>query len=66
MAMSKRDFIALADVMRPLLGQAGPNISRGAVVEALCFFMRNQNPRFMEQRWKDYLYGDCGPNGGKR
>ena len=68
MSMSKKDFIALADELRPVLDdRPGVHMSTRdeKVVDALCRFMRAQNPKFMEQRWRDYLAGDCGQNGGK-
>jgi hypothetical protein len=60
--MSKKDFIALADALRGMdvTGHLTPE-----VINALCAFMRHQNPRFMEVRWREYLAGKCGPNGGK-
>lgn len=56
--MSKKDFIALADALM------GTNPS-AEVLDALVSFMRRQNPRFMEDRWRAYLAGECGPCGGK-
>ena len=61
MSMSKKDFIALADALRPVMARA---LAREHLLRALCGFMRAQNPRFMEARWMDYLYGKRGPNGG--
>lgn len=57
--MSKKDFIALADHLRHI------NVPK-EVLDALCAFMRSQNPRFMEERWREYLAGNCGPNGGAK
>jgi hypothetical protein len=57
--MSKRDFIALADALRGLDVPA-------PVLDALVRFCKGQNGAFMEQRWRAYLAGECGPNGGPR
>jgi hypothetical protein len=57
MSLTKRDFIALADTLRPL-------IVSGLVVDLLADFCRSQNPRFNEARWRAYLKGECGPSGG--
>jgi len=35
------------------------------IVQAFCGMLRKENPRFMEQRFRDYIAGKCGPNGGK-
>lgn len=72
MSMTKKDFIELADTMRPVLkmrdedgGDGGGNEVRAQVIAALCTFCRSQNPRFMRDRWVDYLNGECGPYGGR-
>lgn len=57
MSMSKKDFIALADELKGL--EVSPE-----VVDALCRFMRRQNYAFKEDRWREYLAGQCGPSGG--
>jgi len=58
MSMSKKDFVALADALR------GVKVS-DEVKDALVGFCRSQNPNFMEGRWREYLAGNCGPNGGE-
>ena len=72
MSMSKKDFIALADALRPLF-KALPSVSCGEdagkldaedVRRALCAFMRGQNAQFKGGRWRAYLAGECGPSGG--
>lgn len=71
MSMSKKDFIALADALRPVLNKEHATVDGvitygpAPVVDALCSFMRGQNPRFNEGRWRDYLAGECGPSGGR-
>jgi hypothetical protein len=70
MSMSKKDFIALADELRPALTpehvSASGKVTLGPapIIDALCRFMRGQNPNFKEDRWRDYLAGNCGPGGG--
>lgn len=67
--MTKKQFIALADMIREhnrVAEQTGdfPKFG-GAHLEALADFCREQNPRFMYSRWIDYIAGKCGKNGGK-
>lgn len=57
MSMSRKDFVALADELRPTDVQ-------GPVLLALIRFMRQQNGQFKEDRWMAYPRGECGPNGG--
>ena len=72
MSMTKKDFIALADELRPALRgpimvhETGKPVKtiQGELVNALCRFMAAQNPLFKEARWRAYLAGDCGPGGG--
>lgn len=58
--MSKKDFIALADVIR----ERREHFSTRAI-EALAGFCASQNPRFLRERWLAYIEGECGPSGGK-
>lgn len=66
--MSKKDFIALADMIREHNVVAGNNVGYTAFnadqLEALADFCRSQNNNFMRDRWLDYIAGKCGPNGG--
>jgi hypothetical protein len=73
MAMSKKDFIALADVLKNLepikLDQKDARASSEhrqweKTVEELAEFCREQNPRFLRDRWMSYIAGECGKNGG--
>ena len=73
MSMSKKDFIALADTLRPhaLYDPHGELVDISAwggdsILDALCRFMAAQNPRFDRERWLGYLAGTCGPNGGSK
>lgn len=76
MAMSKKDFIALADAIREynrtaFWGTAADgtrgkqNIPvQGDNLKMLADFCQSQNPNFKRDRWLDYIAGKCGPNGG--
>ncbi len=70
MAMSKKDFIALADDIREheyharIMNQHYTAFTQDQI-EFLAQFCTNQNPRFMRDRWLDYIAGKCGKNGGK-
>jgi hypothetical protein len=59
--MSKKNFIALANALKPVLSELTPN-----VLEAITGFCKSQNYNFNEARFLGYLKGECGPNGGKR
>ena len=56
--MTKKHFIALADALRFV--KVPP-----PVLEALVEFCHTQSRHFNEARWRGYLAGKCGPNGGK-
>jgi len=70
MAMSKKDFIALADTLRAVRASYSPhwdaNLFRACDdhVKALADFCAGQNPNFNRERWLDYIAGKCGPSGG--
>ncbi len=80
MAMSKKDFIALADVVRGLWpnlavpqwastpqAHAEKNGEQAQFIktrDALADFCKSQNPAFMRERWLDYIAGECELNGG--
>lgn len=81
MAMTKKDFIALADLIRQL--QPDMAVPQWAVTnsshaekqgqqaqwlktrDALAEFCKSQNAQFMRERWLNYIAGECGKNGGK-
>ena len=70
MSMSKKDFIALADVIRKHNQDCesrgsgnGEPFYYGAVLK-LAAFCANQNPAFNRERWLAYIAGECGPSGG--
>lgn len=60
MSMSKKDFIALADALRPVLDDIKPSM-----LERIEGFCQQQNPLFKVERWRGYLRGECGSGGGK-
>jgi hypothetical protein len=72
MAMSKQDFIALADAIRDHNRIASHPANSGMPkfetthLELLVAFMRSQNSSFMKERWLGYVKGENGPSGGKR
>lgn len=71
MAMSKKDFIALADAIRDSAATGQGQVVSEVVkwnnrhLQVLADFCRQSNPRFKEQRWFGYIRGECGKNGGK-
>lgn len=72
MAMSKKDFIALADAIKEYnrgAFPAGTNTFSPLQFQhtqllVLADFCKRQNSNFMRERWFDYIAGHCGPNGG--
>jgi hypothetical protein len=66
--MTKKTFIALADVIRrenqmTKVTEHDPFAYRA--ITALADFCQSQNPNFNRERWLAYIAGECGPNGGK-
>jgi hypothetical protein len=71
MSMSKKDFIALADALRPII--EGPvmvhetgkptRTIQDDLARAMADFCAGQNPQFKRDRWLSYLRGECGPSG---
>ena len=67
--MSKMHFIALADDLKQEKTHWITQYGESAFTELVnftCRFCRGQNGRFNESRFRDYVAGDCGPNGGSR
>lgn len=67
--MSKKDFIKLADAIRyhnanVFSANGTSNQFNRVHLIALAEWCREQNPRFMRERWLAYIAGECGPNGG--
>lgn len=72
MAMSKKDFIALADAIREANqrskrqnGSYTPEHFSPASVLVLADFCQSQNPAFKRERWLGYIKGENGKNGGE-
>lgn len=77
--MSKKEFIALADLVRGLKPNTENIQARSSMRDylngrlaewelmrdKLADFCQAQNPRFNRGRWLSYIAGECGPNGGK-
>lgn len=70
MAMTKKDFIALADTIREtnrvFEGHTySVHLPFGErAISDLADFCASQNPRFNRERWLGYIRGENGPNGG--
>lgn len=69
MAMTKKDFIALADEIRTFNelhsnGSTTANHFDTQQLDALADFCKSQNSQFKRDRWLDYIAGNCGSNGG--
>lgn len=64
MAMSKQDFVALADAVKEFNFTKDRGYFTFEHVKVLADFCQLQNPRFNRQRWLRYIAGECGPNGG--
>jgi hypothetical protein len=68
--MTKKDFIALADMIREH-NKAYKDSARVDVqfgphqINCLANFCSLQNPAFMRERWLGYIAGTNGKNGGK-
>jgi hypothetical protein len=62
--MTKKDFIALADMIRHHNQFNTHNPFSPAQVKRLADFCKSTNSNFMKDRWLDYIAGNCGKNGG--
>ena len=61
--VTKKQFIALADAIREQNKVGQPfTLAQLTKLGAWC---QRENPRFNWDRWINYIYGKCGPNGGK-
>jgi len=70
MSMSKKDFIALADMIRlhnsvdaEWADPSSAKFDRGQIM-TLADFCGDQNPNFNRERWLGYIAGTNGPSGG--
>jgi hypothetical protein len=69
--MSKKHFIALADVIRDSnrryeSGTATAPLFTEAHICELADFCKSQNGNFNRERWLGYIAGTCGKNGGAK
>lgn len=66
MAMSKKDFIALANEIRDHneCGGNGTVKFSSTHINRLADFCQSQNPNFNRERWLGYIAGTNGPSGG--
>jgi hypothetical protein len=64
--MSKKHFIALADVIRTANHFPDSPVFSQQAIKDLADFCQSQNYDFNRSRWLDYIAGKCGKNGGKR
>lgn len=65
--MSKKHFIALADMIRMANRNTEPEglgYWDSAHIQQLASFCQGINPNFDRARWLAYIAGECGPNGG--
>ena len=62
--MTKKHFIELADVLRLEIKPRIPADAFEVVLSEICGFCRSQNGRFDDDRFRGYVAGTCGPNGG--
>ena len=72
MAMSKKDFIALADTIKEHNRVASHPANASDMqaftsdqLQAIVGFCRSQSPNFMRDRFLGYISGDNGSSGGK-
>ena len=67
MSMSKKDFIALAQVIDDFNIHCGDGEGEFSQeqIEAIADFCKEQNSSFMRERWMGYISGTCGKSGGK-
>ena len=56
--MSKKDFVGLADALRPSYSAGALRIKDA---EAVADFLASNNPQFLRDRWLGYLRGENGP-----
>jgi hypothetical protein len=68
--VTKKHFIALADAIREhnelQRGTSNPIVFGAFHINTLATFCQQENANFNRERWKRYIAGECGPNGGAR
>lgn len=64
--MSKKDFIALADMIRNHNTHPDQSVHfTDAQILSLATFCQSQNSNFMRERWIGYINGANGSSGGR-
>ena len=66
MAMTKQDFIALADDIANWNRRNLDQPFTDNHIRVLASFCSGQNSAFNRDRWIDFIAGRVGPNGGKK
>ena len=57
-SMTKKDFVALAESLRPIAQEKADDVLFDRILYALCGFCHKQNTNFDEERFRDYLTGE--------
>lgn len=63
--MTKKHFIALAEVLKILKKSVGDHLFFEAVLQSITKFCKDSNPNFDEKRFRDYIDGKVRSNGGR-
>lgn len=63
--MTKKHFIALADMIKKHNANPENKPFYSDHINAIADMCENENALFKRDRFKDYIYGKCGKNGGK-
>lgn len=67
--IAKNKIIEIADLIKDLSSYQNMDgnhvVDVEDIVQAFCKMLHKENPHFMEQRFRDYIAGKCGPNGYK-
>jgi len=69
--MTKKDFIAIGDIFKAEFGRLHPleDGTREVLKSLLGDFVelfQADNPHFKADRFRAYVAGECGPNGGAK
>lgn len=62
--MTKKHFISLANAIKWHNSLSHAESFTERQINVLADWCREQNSRFNQARWFDYIMGKCGPNGG--
>ena len=63
--MTKKHFIALADSIKDGLQNEHDSYMSDKAFDDIVAFCHSMNSRFNEHRFREYVSGRCGQNGGK-